>query len=298
MKDVIKVSAVNFKAAHNNKKENIEKILHFISSAAKEKSDLVVLPELCTTGYDVFASDMPVGDKAALCEGADGESVAIIKAAAQKNGIYTVFGFAESCGDKFYNSAAAVSADGEVAIYRKLHLFGREGLFFARGSEPVLLDTPWGRTGIGICYDTYNFPELLRYYAYKGARLYLNPTAMAFENDSDGAKESFCSYYRRTLEYNVVNTGMFVVSSNLTGVDDTSRFGGGSLVMGVGEDGFKRPCVHYFAGSIENENEGIFTAEIDLTKHNPRLFVPSAITGDTDFKPEIYCGFYREPLIN
>lgn len=293
MKDIIKVSAVNFKAACNNKNENIEKMLHFISSAAKENSDLVVLPELCTTGYDVFASDMPAEDKAALCESADGESVKIIKAAAQKNGVYTVFGFAEGCGDKFYNSAAAISAEGEVSIYRKLHLFGREGLFFTRGSEPVLLDTPWGKTGIGICYDTYNFPELLRYYAYKGARLYLNPTAMALENDSDGAKESFCSYYRRTLEYNVINTGMFMVSSNLTELDGTSRFGGGSLVMGVGEDGFKRPCVRCFAGSIENESEGIFTAEINLTKHNPRLFVPNAITGDTDFKPEIYCGFYK-----
>jgi predicted amidohydrolase len=211
----------------------------------------------------------------------------------EKCGIYAVVGFAESAGDKFYNSAAVISDKGDVHTYRKIHLFGREGLFFARGDKPLVFDTPWGKTSVGICYDTYNFPELLRYYAYKGARLYLNPTAMAFECYAEGAKESFCNYYKTTLEYNVINTGMFIVSSDLTGIDKTSRFGGGSVIMGICESDFKRPKVKYYAGDIKNEAEGMFTAEIDLSQHNPRLFVPSPITGEVDFRPELYAKFYE-----
>lgn len=294
MKDVIRAAVVNFKAEFGDKRCNLDKMIYYVDAAAAKGADILVLPELCLTGYDVFSSDdVEFGDKAALCETADGEAVREMSKAVKSRGVMTIFGFAEKAGNKFYNSAAAVYPKGDVKLYRKLHLFGREGLFFKRGDLPLLLDTPWGKTGLGICYDTYNFPELLRYYAAKGARLYLNPTAMAFEDTGEGAKESFCNYYRKTLEYNVINTGMFILSSNLTGFDGKSYFGGGSVVMGVGSSRFKRPEVKYYAGAIENADEGIFCADIDLSMHNPRLFVPNSVTGEVDFRPEFYVNLYK-----
>lgn len=294
MRDVIKVSAVNFKAVYNNKAYNTKKIIHFIETAVRDGSDLIVFPELCLTGYDVFTDENTGNaERSALCEQLYGRSVEKITSIAKKCGVFVTFGFGETYKDKFYNSAVLISDDGEVNVYRKIHLFSKEGLFFARGSKPALVDTPWGKIGVGICYDTYNFPELLRYYAFNGARLYLNPTAMALEGESCKAWDSFRNYYSATLEYNVINTGMFIVSSNLTGMDGTSHFGGGSVVMGVKNDGFKRPSAEYLAGSVQNDREGIFTAEINLSQHNPRLFVPSRITGDVDFKPSIYNGFYN-----
>jgi predicted amidohydrolase len=294
MQNIIRATAVNFKAEYADKAANLEKILYYVNEAARDKADIIVLPELCLTGYDVFTTDeLTYEEKSGYCEGIMGKSMEKIRSAVEKCGIYAVVGFAESAGDKFYNSAAVISDKGDVHTYRKIHLFGREGLFFARGDKPLVFDTPWGKTSVGICYDTYNFPELLRYYAYKGARLYLNPTAMAFECYAEGAKESFCNYYKTTLEYNVINTGMFIVSSDLTGIDKTSRFGGGSVIMGICESDFKRPKVKYYAGDIKNEAEGMFTAEIDLSQHNPRLFVPSPITGEVDFRPELYAKFYE-----
>lgn len=295
LKDKIKASAVNFKPVFADKKANIEKIIYFMGEAARQGSDIVVLPELCLTGYDVFKEEgVTPWEKMNLCETVLGRSIRAVTEAAKKCGIYTVLGFGERYGEEFYNSAAFITPDGETGIYRKMHLFDREGLFFSAGSKPFTADTPWGRIAIGICYDTYNFPELLRYYACTGARLYLNPTAMALENESEGAKASFCGYYRSTLEYDVINTGMFIVSSNLCGVDKSSHFGGGSVVMGVGRGEFKRPFPVYYAGSIEDESEGIFTAELDLSMHNPRLFKPNPVTGDTAFKPELYIKLYEE----
>lgn len=294
MKDVIRAAVVNFKAEFGDKRCNLDKMIYYVDAAAAKGADILVLPELCLTGYDVFSSDdVEFGDKAALCETADGEAVHEMSKAVKSRGVMTIFGFAEKAGNKFYNSAAAVYPKGDVKLYRKLHLFGREGLFFKRGNSPLLMDTPWGKTGLGICYDTYNFPELLRYYAAKGTRLYLNPTAMAFEDTGEGAKESFCNYYRKTLEYNVINTGMFILSSNLTGFDGRSYFGGGSVVMGVGNSRFKRPEVKYYAGSIENDSEGIFCADIDLSMHNPRLFAANPVTGEVDFRPEFYVNLYK-----
>jgi predicted amidohydrolase len=295
MEDIIKVTAVNFKAEYADKKANIEKMLFYIEQAAKDGSNLVVLPELCLTGYDVFCSEeLTDEEKTAYCEDKMGTAVQKIRAAVERLGLYCVFGFAEKAEEACYNSAAVVSPDGNVEIYRKIHLFGREGLFFRGGNKPLLIKTPWGNMGVGICYDTYNFPELLRYYAYKGARLYLNPTAMAFENDTAEAKSSFCDYYRTTLEYNVINTGMFIVSSDLTGCDRLSKFGGGSVIMGAAASELKRPKVKYYAGAVENETEGEFTAELNLSLHNPRLFVPNPVTKRVDFMPELYANFYKQ----
>lgn len=289
----MKAAAVNFKTEYADKKTNIEKMTEYIASAAEENADIIVFPELCTTGYSVFMSDMPDKEKAELCEKASGKTVSAIASACYKNGIYAAFGFAEHKDDRFYSSAAVISPNKNIDIYRKIHIFGEEGRFFKRGKKPLVIDTPWGKTGIGICYDTYCCPELLRYCASRGAKLYLNPTAISLENDSEGAKDSFYSYYSTTISYNIINTGMFVVSANLVGKDGNRLFSGASLVSGPADDGFKRNAAHCYAGGKGNEKEGIIYADIDLNMCSPVLFTPNA-AGKVDFRPHIYAKWYGE----
>jgi len=68
------------------------------------------------------------------------------------------------------NSCLVFAADGsQVARYDKIHLFDvdvpergesyRESAHAAPGREPVVVDTPWGRLGLSVCYDL-RFPEL------------------------------------------------------------------------------------------------------------------------------------------
>jgi predicted amidohydrolase len=132
-------------------------------------ADLVVLPELCTSGY-VFESEDEARSTALRPDEVASDWGGL--------GALVVGGFAELAEDgTLYNSAAVVAQGGELlAVYRKTHLWDRESLFFEPGAElPPVLDTDLGRIGVCICYDLC-FPELPRGLALRGADLIAIPT--------------------------------------------------------------------------------------------------------------------------
>lgn len=170
-----------------------------------------------------------------MAETINGPSCAYIAKTAKKYGIYIVFGLAEKTdddGEKVYNSAVAIGPDGVIGSYKKMHPFDSENKFFTKGDTPFMFDTQWGPISIGICYDTYQFPELMRHYVAKGSRLYLNPTAVVEEYSKNESRQAFIDYYAPTLEYGVLCNTIFIASANLTGFDDVNYFGGGSAIIG------------------------------------------------------------------
>lgn len=92
---------------------------------------------------------------------------------ARRHGIWLFAGSIplEASGpDKMRNSSLAFDPEGRcVARYDKIHLFGfqkgeeryDEAAFIEAGQEPVVVDTPFGRVALSICYDL-RFPELYR----------------------------------------------------------------------------------------------------------------------------------------
>lgn len=149
---------------------NLERIFRRLS---RIKADLVVLPELCLTGYlfsnreqlTRFAEPVPNGPS---CN-------KIINFCLQHN-ISLVLGFAEAAGNKIYNSALLVTAHGTVHTYRKVHLFADEKDLFDPGdlSFPVF-NLAGVRIGIIICFD-YFFPESARTLALRGAQIVCHPS--------------------------------------------------------------------------------------------------------------------------
>lgn len=139
--------------------------------AAIEAADaeLVVLPELMTTGY-VFASEEELRSLARPAE----EAVAPWVAAAGDR--IVVGGYAELGEDgRLYNSAAIVDGSGVLARYRKVHLWDAERLVFSEGREfPPVVDTRLGRIALCVCYDI-EFPELVRGLALAGAEILCAP---------------------------------------------------------------------------------------------------------------------------
>ncbi len=156
---------------------NRRRLLDLMGSA---RADLYVLPELCLSGY-VFAETKEVE---ALSEPADGPSAQQFVEFARKTGSFVVFGFAER-STHLYNSAALVGPDGLVGVYRKVHLFDRERLFFAPGDRgfPVF-DLPFGRVGMMICFD-WIFPESARSLALRGAQLIAHPSNLVLPHCPD-----------------------------------------------------------------------------------------------------------------
>jgi 5-aminopentanamidase len=137
-----------------------------IRDAAATGADLVVLPELCTTGYAFSGRD----EALEYSESADGPSVSEWRALARQHRITIVAGFCERGHDGApRNSAALIDADGACTIYRKAHLWDREQTTFVAGLQaPPVLDTGAGRIGVAICYDAF-FPEVMRALALAGA---------------------------------------------------------------------------------------------------------------------------------
>jgi predicted amidohydrolase len=134
---------------------------------------LIVLPELSTSGY-VFESP----EEARTCaEPVEGPSLTAWSEEAARGGAVVVGGFCELGEDgRLYNSAAVVEGGGVLGVYRKIHLWDRERLFFEPGGEcaPVL-ETSVGRIGVGVCYDL-NFPEVARGLALAGAEIVVLPS--------------------------------------------------------------------------------------------------------------------------
>jgi predicted amidohydrolase len=147
---------------------NLDKIKKLI---VKHKAALLVLPELCTTGYN-FISKKEVQQ---LAEPVNGPSINALKQISLKTGTALVAGFAEKAGKKIFNSAALIKPTGQVEIYRKTHLFGNEMKYFTPGDTGFKVFSI-GRVKIGmmICFD-WLFPESARILALQGAQIICHP---------------------------------------------------------------------------------------------------------------------------
>lgn len=294
-KDIINIAVVNFKVNSGDKKNNLRRIIEFSAAASKRGADLVLFPEMCLTGYSYYINDtVSMNEKISMAETINGLSCTSIVKIAKQYGIYVVFGMAEKLEESstvLYNSAVAIGPDGLIGSYKKLHPFDIENKWCLKGEKPFMFDTPWGPISIGICYDTYQFPELMRYYVANGSRLYLNPTAVVEEISKEGSRQAFINYYAPTLEYGVLSNTIFIASSNLTGYDDTIYFGGGSAIIGPKVTPFFETDVIYYAGSKDNVQVSVDIATIDLSLAKRRLCVDNTITGSPDYRPEIYKKF-------
>lgn len=293
MKDVITVSTVTFNAFWGQKEKNLNRIMGYIEAAAKKGSDIVVFPEMALTGYDDEA-DKPKPEKmqSLLAETIPGPSTDKVEELVKKLGIYVVFGMPERDKEDpstIYNALAIFSPKGLVGSYRKMQLPPPEPNWATRGDKPFLLDTEWGPISISICYDSYCFPEMMRYGAAKGARMHINSTALA-ECHGPFAGSA-------TLEAQVVMNQMYIVSSNLGGKDLYNVFWGGSSIMGPSREFWK---VFYYAGHKFNEpvarESEMFTATIDLSLATLDEFKFNPAVNGTDFRPDKYIEMYQDVL--
>jgi predicted amidohydrolase len=294
-KDIMNIAVVNFKVAAGDKSGNLKRINEFAVAASKRGADLVLFPELSLTGYDYFINEnIAPEDKKSMAETIQGTSCTLLSETAKAYGIYIVFGMPEkttAAAEKIYNSAVAIGPCGVIGSYKKIHPFDAENRFFAKGDAPFMFNTEWGDISIGICYDTYQFPEVMRHCVAKGSRLYLNPTAVIEEIGIAGSRQAFIDYYAPTLEYGVLCNTIFIASANLVGRDEFNYFGGGSAVIGPKVTPFFETNIHYYAGNKDNVQEELIIATIDLSLAKRRLMDDTGAVGEPDYRPDIYRRF-------
>ncbi|NNG37688.1 carbon-nitrogen hydrolase [Flexivirga sp. ID2601S] len=137
---------------------NRERLVAAVRQAAAAGADLLVLPELATSGY-VFAS---AAEARELAEPVDGPTAQLLAGVCRETGLTVVYGFPEAAGEVVFNAAAVVDGSGVLAAYRKAHLWGDEPDWSGAGDErPPVVQTAFGRLGLAVCYDL-EFPEWVR----------------------------------------------------------------------------------------------------------------------------------------
>ena len=130
-----------------------------VDRAAKSGARLVVLPEMCTTGFTMESST--------YAEEPGGASVRALGALASTHQLWIIAGVALRDGegdDRPHNAAMVFAPSGEVAgIYRKQRLFAFAGEHrsYDAGEGPLVLDIDGVRVSPFVCYDL-RFPELFR----------------------------------------------------------------------------------------------------------------------------------------
>lgn len=181
------------------------------------RADLVVLPELATTGYNFLSRE----ELAGLAEPVDGPSVARLRALARREGTTLVVGIAErgrppgagpGTPERLYNSAVVLTPDGAPAgLYRKVHLFDREKLVFDDGDLGFPVFTLPGpaalKVGVMICFD-WRFPESARTLALGGAELLAHPSNLVLP------------WCQRAMATRCLENLVFGITANRTG-DET-----------------------------------------------------------------------------
>lgn len=142
-------------------------------TATAEGAELMLCPELVTTGYGAGGA---IPDQA---EPADGPQLSMLGGISAATGLALIAGFAERDGDTVYNSAAFINGQETPVVYRKSHLYGRyeKQLFTAAPPGTVILRHRGLRIGMLICFDV-EFPENVRRLARAGVDLICVPTAL------------------------------------------------------------------------------------------------------------------------
>jgi len=212
----MKVGYVQFRPIFGKKEENLKAILKFLKEGADKMTDLLVLPELCNTGY-VFKSEDEV--RALSEEVPEGQTTRTLVGFAEEENLYIVAGLCERKDGRFFNSAVLVGPAGLVAIYRKTHLFNEEKLWFSHGNEPFeTYEIADARIGMMVCFD-WAFPEMLRILALKGAQIVCHPSNLILP------------YCQKALLGAAIQNKVFIVTANRVGVERGVKFTGMSQIL-------------------------------------------------------------------
>jgi predicted amidohydrolase len=203
--------------------ESVETRRRRVASLVREQAgaDLVVLPELWTTGafaYEEFGRE---------AEPLDGPTHEAMAKAASDTGVWLHAGsIPERAPDgTLYNTSLVFSPSGELAAaYRKIHRFGfdkGEAVLMGAGRDAVTVRLPGTTLGLATCYDL-RFPELFRALVDAGAETLVVPA---------GWPERRRSHWTLLAQARAVENQAFVLACGTAGTHAGVPQAGHSIVV-------------------------------------------------------------------
>jgi len=241
--------------ARNSLAANLTQASELIEQAVNQGAQLLVLPE-----YFAYqgCGDVSVIAQQERC--ATGPARQFLAEQALRHKIWIVGGTIPVATPHDKRAAAScfvVNDEGrEVACYQKIHLFDvqvddargsyRESEDYCHGNEPVVVETPFGKLGLTVCYDL-RFPELYRYLGDQGAEIIVVPSAFTAKTGE--------AHWQLLLRARAVENLCYVVGANMGDRFHPKRptWGGSSIIDPWGN-----------IQAELNDGPGVIVADIDL----------------------------------
>lgn len=147
------VSLVQYDIAWENKVNNLDYI-HSVMVKLQGKTDLIVLPEMCTTGFSMNSRN--------LAEPISGQTITSLKKWAKELDVAVCGSYISADGDRYYNRGFFITPENEY-YYDKRHLFrmGSESQSFSAGDKHLIVEYKGFNICLLICYDL-RFPVWAR----------------------------------------------------------------------------------------------------------------------------------------
>jgi len=245
----VSVAAIQMAPRLGKMEDNLIRMNEWIARVATEQPvDLIVFPELITTGYEI-GPRFPE-----LAQHIPGPTVNLIAQRASEFGVHIAFGMVSKgkVESIIYNTAVLVGPDGDlVGQYNKVHLRGEEQIAFRAGYKLSSIETSFGTVGMMLGWDL-TFPEVARSLTLEGAELLI-----ACANWEEPAADEWRVYLLARAYENAV----FVVGANRVGEEPSYTFCGQSGI--VGPDG-------KVYASMNEPTEGYVVARLDLDRVRER----------------------------
>jgi predicted amidohydrolase len=262
----MKVGFVQFRPALADRRDTIQEIQRL--SKDFESADLVVLPELCNSGYN-FISDEQARETAE--EAATGPFVTFLHKLCRENNQHIVAGINEvdERTGNLYNSAVLIGPEGHFGTYRKLHLFMKEKDHFRTGNLGLpVFDLGAYKLGVLICFD-WIFPETWRVLALRGADIVCHPSNLVLPGLA-----------QRAVPVQALMNRIFIVTANRIGTEGDLTFTGLSIIAD--------PEGNVLAQASQAETE-VQIVDIDIAMARNK-----AVTPCNDVFEDRHPGEYRE----
>ena len=241
---------------------NLDTVRTMVAEASRRGSDIIVFPELWSTGYDLENVDIhatPINE---------GVFVDLIYLAQQYD-IHILGSALSVLGEgKYGNTAVLLDPNGEmIGIYSKTHLFRlmSEEKYLTAGDSLTLSDTPWGKAGLAICYDL-RFPEIFRHYALGGAKMVFIPAEWP---------KPRLAHWQTLLRARAIENQMYIIACNRVGESKEDSFFGHSCII----DPWGEIVIE------GGESSMLLTATIDTAKVDE---VRAKIPVFADRRPDLY----------
>ncbi|WP_029951887.1 nitrilase-related carbon-nitrogen hydrolase [Hippea sp. KM1] len=218
----MRVGIIQMMVEAGNVKSNTDRGLSLIKKAKQQKAELILLPEVWTTGFAF--------KKLKELSKTTPEIIEEVKKLSANTCICGTYIVDNPNDDKVYNIFYAIK-DGQVIFeYKKTMLFGLTGedKYFTSGSfkQKNTFNLDGITIGVSICYEL-RFPEFFRKSAFNGAYIHLHPAIWP---------KSRLNHWQTLTQARAIENQFFLLTSNGVGISGKWELAGHSAIInGWGE---------------------------------------------------------------